>query len=102
MVLIQSHILPGIPQKSATKERIHQVLGNLVQKFNLHEAYEDDADSWMGILAAAAFAVCSMYHQKRGKSAGQLMFGRDMNLPIKHIEDWKYICQRRKARIENI
>ena len=35
--------------------KINKVLGNLVQTYNPHEIYVDDADPWTGILAAAAF-----------------------------------------------
>ena len=45
----------GNPQVNANIERIHQVLGNLVRTYNLHGKYVDDAEPWMGILAAASF-----------------------------------------------
>ena len=48
---------PGNPQANKTIERIHQVLGNLVRTYNLQETYVDDADPWIGILVAEAFAV---------------------------------------------
>ena len=66
---------PGNPQANATIERMHQVLGNLVCTYNLQETYVDDAEPWMAILAAAAFAVRSMYHRTKQKSPGQLVFG---------------------------
>ena len=52
----------------------------------------------MGILAAAAFAVHSMYHRTKGKIPDQLVFGRDMIPPIDHIADWSYIRQRKQAQ----
>ena len=55
----------------------------------------------MGILAAAAFAVRSTYHMTKGKSPGQLVFARDMILPINHVADWKYIRQRKQTQIDN-
>ena len=70
---------------NATIERIHQVLGNLVHTYNLQETYVDNADPWMGILEAAAFAVQSTYHQIKQKSPGQLVFGQYMILLINHI-----------------
>ena len=82
------------PQAKATIERIHQVLGNLVHSYNLQETYVDYADPWMGILAAADFAVRSTYHRTKGKSLVQLLFGQDMILPINHIYNWRYIRQR--------
>ena len=53
----------------------------------------DDADPFMVILAAADFAVQSMYHRTKEKNPGQLVFGRDMILPIIHVADWRYIRQ---------
>ena len=47
---------PGKPQANAIIERIQQVLGNLVRTYNIQETYVDDADPWMVILLAAAFA----------------------------------------------
>ena len=71
--------------------RIHQVLGNLLRTYNLQETYIDEAEPWVGILAAADFAVRSTYHTTKGKSPGQLVFVRDMILPINQVADWRYI-----------
>ena len=60
--LKNKHYSPGNPQSNATIERLHQVLGNLVRTYNLQETYVDDADPFLGILTAAAFAVRSTYH----------------------------------------
>ena len=72
----------GNTQANTTIEIIHQVLGNLVRTYNLHETYVDDADPRMGNLAAAAFAVRSKYQRTKGKSTVQLVFGKDMILLI--------------------
>ena len=58
---------PGNPQANTIIERTHQVLGNLIHTYNLQETYVDDADLYMGILAAAAFAVRSTYHGTQEK-----------------------------------
>ena len=65
----------GNPQANETIYRIHQVLGNLVRTYNLQETYVDDADPRMGILAAAAFAVQSMYLWNIKKTPGELVLG---------------------------
>ena len=75
----------GNPHSNSTIERIHQVLGNLVQTYNLHETSVDDANPCMVILAADAFMVRCTYHRTKGKFLGQQVFGRDMILPINHI-----------------
>ena len=90
----------GNLQAKSTIEIIHQVLGNIVRTYNLQEIYVDDADSWMGILAAAAFAVRSTYHRTKQTNSGQLVFGKYMILPIYHIVNWRYIRQQKQAHIE--
>ena len=75
------------PQVNSTVDRIHQVIGNLVRTYDPHGIYVDEADPWMGILAASTFAVRSKYHRNQGKIPGQLLFGRDMILPINNTAD---------------
>ena len=58
----------GNQQANATIERIHQVSGNLIRKFNLHDIYVDDADPWIGKFAASDFTIRSTYHRKKHKS----------------------------------
>ena len=87
---------PGNTQAKITIERIHQVLGNIVCKYNLQEIYVDDTDPLMRILAAADFAVQNKYHRTKQKIPGQLFFGQDMVLPINHIANWRYIHQQKQ------
>ena len=54
----------------------------------------------MGILMSTASDVRSGYHRIKDKSPGQLVFVRDMILPIKHIADWRYIRQCNQSQIE--
>ena len=91
---------PGNLQAITIIEIIHEVIGNLVRTCNIQETYVDDADLWMGIIAAAYFAVRSTYHTTKGKSPGQLFFGRDMILPINHEAGWRYIFLHKKAEID--
>ena len=48
-------------------------------------------DPWLGILAAAAFAMCSTYHTTLCTMPGQLIFGRDMILNMQYLADWTAI-----------
>ena len=74
---------------NAVLERINQVLGNLVRTFNIStQPYVEKNDPWMGILSAAAFGICSTTNRQKVYSPGQLIFGRDMIIPIKHRVDW--------------
>jgi transposase InsO family protein len=37
------------PQANAIVERVHQVIGNIIRKFELESNYLDDDDPWKGI-----------------------------------------------------
>ena len=87
------------PQANAIVEQIHQTLANLVRTFELENNYLDEEDPWKGILAAAAFAVRSTYHTTLQKTPGQLVYGRDMILNVKHLANWEYIRQRKQHLI---
>ena len=87
------------PQANVIIDRTHQWLGNLIRSFNLHDTYIDDYEPWMVILNAAEFAVQDKCHRTKQKSPGQLLFGRDMILPINHIANWRLIPQHKQAQI---
>jgi hypothetical protein len=63
----------------------------------LQEREVDGNDPWASFLASAAFAIRSTYHTTLGASPGQLVFGRDMLLPIKFKAKWAEI----KARCQD-
>ena len=84
---------------NAVLERIHQILGKLVQTFNISQTYVDKNDPSTGILDAAAFSICSKTNRKKGYSPGQLIFGRDMIILIKRTVDWGLIHQRKQTQI---
>jgi transposase InsO family protein len=87
------------PQANAIIERIHQVIGNMIRTFELEDNYLDEEDPWKGILSATAFAVRSTLHTTLKQTPGQLVFGRDMILNIKHQADWELIKNRKQALI---
>ena len=90
---------PGNSQVKTITKRIHHVLWNIVRTYNQQENYVDDTDTCMVILAVSAFAVRPKYHRNKYKRPGQLVFCRDMILPINHVADWRYIHQRKKTQI---
>ena len=69
-------------------ERIHQVLRNLGRNFNIYQTYVDKYDPCTDILSAAAFAISSKNNRVKGYSLGQLVFGRDIIIPIKREVYW--------------
>ena len=88
------------PQANAIVERVHQVIGNIIRTFELENNYLDETDPWKGILSATAFAVRSTFHTTLKQSPGQLIFGRDMMLNIKHEANWEFIRQRKQSIID--
>ena len=88
------------PQANAIVERVHQVIGNIIRTFELESNYLDDDNPWKGILSATAFAVRSTFHTTLQNTPGQLVFGRDMILNIKHEANWEFIRDRKQKIIE--
>ena len=66
---------------------------------NIPNAVVDESYRWMGILAAAEFAILSTTNKQNVYGTGQLIFGRDMILPIEHRVDWELLCQRKQTQI---
>ena len=69
-------------------EYIHQVFVKLVQTFSISQTCIDKNDPWVGILVAVAFSIRSATNGQKFYSLGQLIFGHDMILLIKHEVDW--------------
>ncbi len=87
------------PQANAICERVHQVIGNIIRKFELENNYLDEEDPWKGILSATAFAVRSTFHTTLQQTPGQLVFGSGMIFDVKHTANWEYIRQRKQTII---
>ena len=71
------------PQANAILERIHQVIGNMIRSFEIEERDLPEEDPFEPILSAVAYAIRSTYHTTLQATPGQLVFGRDMLLPVK-------------------
>ena len=79
-------------QLHAIVEDAHQMLRNSIRNVKLQDnPYLDSVDPWSGILAAASFAMCSIYHTTLCVMPGQLIFGRDMILNMQYLADWTAI-----------
>jgi hypothetical protein len=87
------------PQSNGVIERIHQVVGNSLRTFQLETATLNDEDPWTPYLASVAWAVRSTYHTILSATPGQLVFGRDMVLPIQFQADWARIKLRKQETI---
>ena len=84
------------PQSNGIVERVHQVLGNALRTFELENKELDTNDPWGPFLSAAAWAIRSTVHTTLDATPGQLVFGRDMLLPIQLKTDWARIRQRKQ------
>ena len=67
--------------------------------FNISQTHVDKNYPWTGILTAAVFSILSTTNRKNGYSPGQLIYGRDMILLIKHTVDWELIRQLKQTQI---
>ena len=93
--------LPWNPQSNSILERIHQVLADGMRVFDLENMDIDpeDEDPFDEYLTSVAYAIRSAFHQTHGKSPAQLVYGRDMFLPIDTEIDWEEIKIRKQNRI---
>ena len=87
------------PQGNAIIERVHQVLGNSLRTFELEERELDAHNPFEPFLTATAYAIRSTFHTTLKATPGQLVFGRDMLLPIQFKADWAQIALRKQSRI---
>jgi transposase InsO family protein len=84
------------PQANGIIERVHLVLADALRTFELQNRELNPKDPWSSFLAAAAFAIRSTFHTTLQATPAQLVFGRDMLLPIKFKADWAMIKARRQ------
>jgi hypothetical protein len=59
----------------------------------------DEKDPWGPFLSSAAYAIRSTFHTTLKATPGQLVFGRDMVLPIQFMADWGAIEQQRQKEM---
>ena len=84
------------PQANGIIERVHLVLGDMLRSFELENKDLDEHDPWRPFLSAASWAIRSTYHTTLQATPGQLVFGRDMILPIQFQANWARIAQRKQ------
>ena len=72
-------------------EQIHQVINNLVHKFDLKNNYLDEDDPWVGILSSTDFVVKIAYCTLLQAISVQLVFGWDMIVNTPFIDELEAI-----------
>ena len=89
------------PQSNAILEQIHQVLGDGLQACNLDnkDIDADKDDPFDEYITAVTYAICCAYYQTHGHSPAQLIYRRDMLLPVECKIDWEKLCTRKQERI---
>jgi transposase InsO family protein len=84
------------PQSNGIVERVHQVLNDGLRTFELENRELDENDPWTPFLSSVAYAIRSTYHTTLGATPAQLVFNRDMILPIQMKFDWELIREQRQ------
>ena len=81
-------------------ERIHGVLGNMMQTSDLNKP--DTADKAMvdDFITNASWAVCSIYHTVLKLLPGTVVFGRNMLFDIPYLANRKAIGQCRQELVD--
>ena len=82
-------------------ERIHQILNDMLRTKEMEETELDPDRPFDSILSVIAYAIRCTYHPTLQATPGQLVFSRDMILPIAMRADWNSIQARQKAMIEH-
>ena len=88
------------PQANSVLERVHQVLGDMLQARNVKGLNLDTDDPWSEVLASVAYAIRSTYHTTLEATPAQLVFGRDMIYPITYVAEWDLIQKRKQKHID--
>jgi transposase InsO family protein len=87
------------PQSNGIIERVHQVLGDSLRTFELEEQELNKDDPWSPFLSAVVFAIRSTYHTTLEATPAQLVYGRNMILPVKFTTNWVRIREKRQQEI---
>ena len=87
------------PQSNAILERVHQVLGNALRTFELGKRELPEENPFEEFLTSTAYAIRNTYHTTLNATPGQLVFGRDMLLPMSFKANWAQIALRKQELI---
>ena len=82
---------------------MHQVNGNSLVALDISKSANPptigDDEPWDNILSSVAWAIRSTYHKTLEAMPGQLVFGRDMLLPIAFQANWAHIQNKKQMLI---
>lgn len=78
---------------------MHGTLGDMLRTYELDKQSFDDTDPWTGYLTSIAWALRSTIHTTLDTTPAELVFGRDMIMPIQFKADWEKIRVKRQLQI---
>jgi transposase InsO family protein len=88
------------PQSNSMVERIHQVVGQMIDTRGIRGVADRDEDfGFQGVLSAIRHAVNALVHTTNQATPTQLVFGRDALLNVSFVADWQYLKERKQRRI---
>jgi hypothetical protein len=71
----------------------------LLRTANIDCREMDEKDPWGTFLSSAAYTIHSTFHTTLKATPGQLVFGRDIVLPILFLADWVAMEQQRQKEM---
>jgi hypothetical protein len=77
----------------------HLTLNDSLRTAEIDGREMDEKDPWEPFLSSAAYAIRYKFHTTLQETPGQLVFGRDMVLPITFMADWGAIEQQRQKEM---
>ena len=89
----------GNPTSNEIFKRIHLVLGNLVNTYNIKYTYVDKYEPWMGIFEAELCVVNSAAKFLKFYTIRESIIGCDMIILVKYNVDWELTHQKNQAQI---
>jgi transposase InsO family protein len=90
---------PFNPQSNGIIERVHLTLNDSLRTAEIDGREMDEKDPWGQFLTSAAYEIRSTFCTTLKAIPGQLVFGRDMVLPIKFKTDWGAIKKQRQKEM---
>jgi hypothetical protein len=88
------------PQANAIIERVHQVVGQMIDSWDIKDRTSLDADfGWGPHLSTLRAAMRAAVHTTLRATPSQLVFGRDALLNVSFEADWQYIRERKQKLI---
>ena len=91
------------PRSNSVLERVNQVLGDCLRSFILGQKESSPNDPFEKFLTTAlcyTTVVQSAHHTTLGYSPAQLVFGRDMFMPVSFQVSWKRIKAYKQNKIQ--